>query len=340
MDWDELRRLAESLPGRGLVEEMNRQSDLLSGAALSRQVLDDLAAGALAQRLPSESLATIAEQVARARHPWLELSGRAGSLPELNGAGELARTLDARLRLSREQFEAQVATFQWLAAGLGGADGPHRPNLASVEPAGALALFKASESLFGSFRTLAEEVASVDAAGVDSAILDLPPLRVASQHGFSRRMSLEPSERGGGDEGPDEGVVAELLELELTGRLDEELPARLAEVDPELPRLWAGARQALRSNDADRVRHASVSVRELLDHTLRRLAPDEKIARLESGTEAQVPRPLHPRGAPRVPGPRRSVRRLRGLHEEEPPRRTGGRGPAPGRHPLARGALR
>jgi hypothetical protein len=52
----------------------------------------------------------------------------------------------------------------------------------------------------------------------------------------------------------------------------------LAEIDPELPKLWVGARQARMSANPDSQRHFSISLRELLTQVLHKLAPDDAVA--------------------------------------------------------------
>lgn len=67
-------------------------------------------------------------------------------------------------------------------------------------------------------------------------------------------------------------LVAE-VELETSGCI-----ALLQQVDPGLARPYIGARDALYGNNADRARHILSSLRELWNHLLRRLAPDESVA--------------------------------------------------------------
>ena len=52
----------------------------------------------------------------------------------------------------------------------------------------------------------------------------------------------------------------------------------LQQVDPGLARPYIGARDALYGNNADRARHILSSLRELWNHLLRRLAPDDLVA--------------------------------------------------------------
>lgn len=67
-------------------------------------------------------------------------------------------------------------------------------------------------------------------------------------------------------------LVAE-AELETSGCI-----ALLQQVDPGLARPYIGARDALNGNNADRARHILSSLRELWNHLLRRLAPDDLVS--------------------------------------------------------------
>ena len=67
-------------------------------------------------------------------------------------------------------------------------------------------------------------------------------------------------------------VVAE-TEVETSGCI-----ALLQQLDPGLARPYIGARDALYGNNADRARHILSSLRELWNHLLRRLAPDDLVS--------------------------------------------------------------
>lgn len=75
--------------------------------------------------------------------------------------------------------------------------------------------------------------------------------------------------------------VAE-AELETSGCI-----ALLQQVDPGLARPYIGARDALYANNADRARHILSSLRELWNHLLRRLAPDDLVAAWIPGVSNQ-----------------------------------------------------
>ena len=76
-------------------------------------------------------------------------------------------------------------------------------------------------------------------------------------------------------------LVAE-AELETSGCI-----ALLQQVDPGLARPYIGARDALYGNNADRARHILSSLRELWNHLLRRLAPDDLVAAWIPGVSNQ-----------------------------------------------------
>ena len=63
--------------------------------------------------------------------------------------------------------------------------------------------------------------------------------------------------------------------------------ALLQQVDPGLARLYIGARDALHGNNSDRARHILISLRELWNHLLRQLAPDDFVAAWISGVANQ-----------------------------------------------------
>ena len=70
-------------------------------------------------------------------------------------------------------------------------------------------------------------------------------------------------------------------EIQLFAEVELETPSfvdLLQQVEPELVRPYIGANQALNSNNADRARQMLISIRELCNHVLRRLAPDDLVS--------------------------------------------------------------
>ena len=58
---------------------------------------------------------------------------------------------------------------------------------------------------------------------------------------------------------------------------EKDLEVLLQEIDTGLPNLLQGARKALNSDNHDRARHITVSLRELIGHVIRLLAPDDGV---------------------------------------------------------------
>lgn len=80
------------------------------------------------------------------------------------------------------------------------------------------------------------------------------------------------------DEREEEGAETEIQHLAEAELETSSCVVLLQEVDPELARPYIGAREALDGNNADRARHILVSLRELWNHLLRQLAPDDLVA--------------------------------------------------------------
>ena len=80
------------------------------------------------------------------------------------------------------------------------------------------------------------------------------------------------SEESETDEDPTEVQLIADVEEETSGCI-----ALLQSVDPALARPYIGARDALSSTNADRARHILISLRELWNHLLHQLAPDELV---------------------------------------------------------------
>lgn len=123
-----------------------------------------------------------------------------------------------------------------------------------------------------SYGSLAESLRDI------SDITRLPAfiLPGATREIFTTSLTLETlrpwDERDEEDAETEIQLVAE-AELETSGCI-----ALLQQVDPGLARPYIGARDALNGNNADRARHILSSLRELWNHLLRRLAPDDLVS--------------------------------------------------------------
>jgi len=94
--------------------------------------------------------------------------------------------------------------------------------------------------------------------------------------------TLRPWDERDEDEAETEIQLVAEAELETSGCI-----ALLQQVDPGLARPYIGARDALHGNNADRARHILSSLRELWNHLLRCLAPDDLVATWIPGVSNQ-----------------------------------------------------
>jgi hypothetical protein len=128
-------------------------------------------------------------------------------------------------------------------------------------------------SKFGDFSdTYRDLFRSFETSRVD--ILSLPPIlsrlpTVEYYHGVNllRATSVDVAEE------TEEDYVRDEIEAETEDALEK----FLIDLHPPLTRMLSGARQALSSNNPDRVRHFSASLRELFTHVLHLLAPDDEV---------------------------------------------------------------
>lgn len=82
----------------------------------------------------------------------------------------------------------------------------------------------------------------------------------------------------------DEDITAEeeLLKNEIQYENEIQLSSHLPRIDAGLYKMWKGAIEAYHSNNSDKVRHFSTSIRELYTHLMHILAPDDAIKKWTS----------------------------------------------------------
>ena len=102
----------------------------------------------------------------------------------------------------------------------------------------------------------------------------LPPIEVLTSSDLIDTISRDETE-----EYPEE---ADILESEIREDIESSLEELLVHVNPEIKRLWIGAKEALSSSNPDKKRHVVVSLREMLTHILHGIAPDNEISKWTS----------------------------------------------------------
>ena len=226
------------------------------------------------QEMVEQATATsrIAESLAFAHQSWLErikpIQHDFSQFSQLQAFAKLA-LCDASLQLTvTERLMADI-DFEALS------------NRFQIEMPVISGLENSIASVAASYGSLAESMREI------SDITRLPAfvLPGATREIYTTSFALEtlrPSDERDEDEAETEIQLVAEAELETSGCI-----ALLQQVDPRLARPYIGARDALYGNNADRARHILSSLRELWNHLLRRLAPDESVAAWISGIANQ-----------------------------------------------------
>lgn len=246
----------------------------MSGAMARIRIQEIVSANHHWQDLIKQATATsrIAESLAAAHQSWLErmkpLQHDFSHLSQLQASAKLA-LCDTSLRLSATErlmagidFEAIRSRFQ-------------------IEMPVIAGLVSSIAHVAASYGGLAESLREI------SDITRLPAFVLS---GATREIcttslaleSLRPWDERDEEKAETEIQLVAEVKLETSGCI-----ALLEQVDPELARPYIGARDALDGNNADRARHILTSLRELWNHLLRRLAPDELVAAWIPGVSNQ-----------------------------------------------------
>ena len=130
-----------------------------------------------------------------------------------------------------------------------------------------------SESYASLFSSLAEKELSLLSHAPEVSIL--PPIEYYHNNRFWETISM-PGKAG---------TFEASLDIELSREANDDLEKHIDLIDPELRKLWRGAKEAQRSSNPDAIRHFSISLRELFTHVIHRLSPDENIRRWSTSSE-------------------------------------------------------
>jgi len=274
-DMEAINRLAKP-PYLSVIEQMERTLEpirrqqleitrALEMAGAATRIQGIVGANQHWQDLIKQATATsrIAESLSAAHQSWLDtikpIQHDFSHISQLQASAKLA-LCDTSLRLAATErlmagidFEAIRSRFQI-----------EMPVISGLESSIA--------HVAASYGNLAESLREI------SDITRLPAfvLPGATREIYTTSFALEtlrPWDDRDEDEAETEIQLVAEAELETSGSI-----ALLQQVDPGLARPYIGARDALYGNNADRARHILSSLRELWNHLLRRLAPDDLVA--------------------------------------------------------------
>jgi hypothetical protein len=283
-DMEAINRLAKP-PYLSVIEQMERTLEpirrqqleitrALEMAGAATRIQEIVGANQHWQDLIKQATATsrIAESLSAAHQSWLDtikpIQHDFSQLSQLQASAKLA-LCDTSLRLSATErlmagidFEAIRGRFQI-----------EMPVISGLESSIA--------HVAASYGNLAESLREI------SDITRLPAfvLPGATREIYTTSFALEtlrPWDERDEDEAETEIQFVAEAELETSGCI-----VLLQQVDPGLARPYIGARDALYGNNADRARHILSSLRELWNHLLRRLAPDDLVAAWIPGVSNQ-----------------------------------------------------
>lgn len=281
---DAINRLANP-PYLSVIEQMERTLEpirrqqleitrALEMAGAATRIQEIVGANQHWQDLIKQATATsrVAESLSAAHQSWFDtnkpIQHDFSQLSQLQASAKLA-LCDTSLRLSATErlmagidFEAIRGRFQI-----------EMPVISGLESSIA--------HVAASYGNLAESLREI------SDITRLPAfvLPGATREIYTTSFALEtlrPWDERDEDEAETEIQFVAEAKLETSGCI-----ALLQQVDPELARPYIGARDALYSNNADRARHILSSLRELWNHLLRRLAPDDLVTAWIPGVSNQ-----------------------------------------------------
>jgi len=109
-------------------------------------------------------------------------------------------------------------------------------------------------------------------------LLRIPPIEYFNTSSLLEKISVEEFE----------DMEAELLTSDLLIENEETLTTLLPKLNPDYLNMWLGANQALKSNNVDKVRHFTTSIRELLTQVLHRLSPDQDIIKWTTNPKEHI----------------------------------------------------
>jgi hypothetical protein len=269
---DALKRVGEGSSSRLLASVLQTQASLDRGVLggigpIMRRIaqIDTTTPAMRSLASVNINLSAIAAGVAVAKPALMKAFGDQAHIHDVyKGIGHSPATTSAFARMDMSRAlsvslaaQANLANMQGLSIGrLAGFD-----SLLSRTTTARLASFTRSyDSLIDAVATTASLAPHLP------LITSSPPVE------YYRQVELLKSVTTSEEQASDVDVV----DAELTASLPK-ADVLLVAFDPSLQPLLAGAHESLRDDNPDRVRHVTVSLRELLNHVLHRLAPDEQV---------------------------------------------------------------
>jgi hypothetical protein len=134
-----------------------------------------------------------------------------------------------------------------------------------------------NEKLAESYGGISELLDSEEGKDIPQELRVLPTTEAFTSAEVLEELTLEPTEAEENAKESEEREERREIRMNIKSEAHQRLGPALEELDPRLVTLWEGGLQAIASDNPDKVRHFTVSMRELIREVLHRLAPDQEV---------------------------------------------------------------
>jgi Predicted pPIWI-associating nuclease len=262
-----------------------------------RRVMEDLE---LARRIAG----TVPDAVQQVQREWKakqelfrQMEDRQDVIQRIAERQDFLRQLEERNRIVRaaeegQKFQKQIGGLPDIAA-LSGLLYQNRPTVnsyifdtfygagtASLGSFGGSSFIEDNEELAKSYEEVSEFLDSEEEGeSMPQELRALPTTEAFTSAEVVEELALEPAaESGENSEEEAEGREERRgIRMDIKAEAQQQLRPALQDLDPRLVKLWDGGLQAIASTNPDKVRHFTVSLRELTREVMHRLAPDQEV---------------------------------------------------------------
>lgn len=143
-----------------------------------------------------------------------------------------------------------------------------------------------NEELAESYEEVSEFLDSEEGESVPQELRALPTTEAFTSAEVLEELALEPAaaeERSA--EEVEERKERREIRMDIKSEAHQQLRPALQDLDPQLVKLWDGGLQAIAGSNPDKIRHFTVSMRELIREVLHRLAPDQEVKQWNTDPE-------------------------------------------------------
>lgn len=252
-DMDRIRRAAEGYPDAG----RQIQQDLMARQELHRQM---------------EGRSEVIRQIEERQDLIRQLTERQDLYRRVE-AGHMASLSDLFLR-----NRSPIDSFAY--------DTLYGSGASAIGLAYGLGSFgKSNKELAETYEELSAAGGSEGEAQISPELQSMSTVEVFSSAEVVAELEIEPAHRDDKEKETEERQQRRQLRQEIQTEAHQQLVPALEALDPALVKMWDGGLMAISGTNPDRIRHFTVSLRELIGQILRMLAPDDEIRKWSSDSD-------------------------------------------------------